>query len=62
MFYCPTHSTKVIESNMAIYFKDELDSGNQIPYIMTFREEDVVVPLIPPLTKSSFVIPQINPM
>ncbi|KAF2321068.1 hypothetical protein GH714_033480 [Hevea brasiliensis] len=48
-FYCPTHSTRVIESGCAIYFEDEMDSGSQIPRVVNLRDETVVfpVPLLP---------------
>ncbi|KAF2302306.1 hypothetical protein GH714_034047 [Hevea brasiliensis] len=48
-FYCLTHSARVIESDRAIYFEDEMDSGSQMPRVVNLREETVVfpVPLLP---------------
>ncbi|KAF2322288.1 hypothetical protein GH714_010497 [Hevea brasiliensis] len=48
-FYCPTHSTRVIESDRAVYFEDEMDNGSQIPHVVNLRDETVVfpVPLLP---------------
>ena len=40
-FYCLTHSTRVIESDQAIYFKDELKSGSEPSQIITLREEQL---------------------
>ncbi|KAF2300095.1 hypothetical protein GH714_008578 [Hevea brasiliensis] len=50
-FYYPTHSTRVIESDHAIYFEDEMDNRSQIPCVVNLRYETVVfpVPLLPSL-------------
>ena len=59
-FYCPTHSTRVIESDRAIFFEDELDSGSQVPRFTTFREEEVVVPISSHPIELSSEIPHDN--
>ncbi|KAF2294007.1 hypothetical protein GH714_006333 [Hevea brasiliensis] len=48
-FYCPTHSTRVIESDHAGYFEDEMDWWESIPRVVNLRDETVVfpVPLLP---------------
>ena len=43
-FYCPSHTTRVIESDRAIYFEDEFGSSQGSREIM-FREELVYVPV-----------------
>ncbi|KAF2324169.1 hypothetical protein GH714_009160 [Hevea brasiliensis] len=50
-FYYPTHSTRVIESDRAVYFEDEMDSGSQIPHVINLRDEIFVFP-VPLLTFS----------
>ena len=30
-FYCPSHSMRVIESDRAVFFEDDLDSGSNAP-------------------------------
>jgi hypothetical protein len=47
-FYCPSHMTRIIESDRAIYFENDIPSGYSIPREILFREESVVVPV--PLT------------
>jgi len=44
-FYCPSHSMRVIESDHAIFFEDDLDSGSNTPRPVTFREYRVVIPM-----------------
>ncbi|KAF2290111.1 hypothetical protein GH714_002652 [Hevea brasiliensis] len=50
-FYYPTLSTRVIESDRAVYFEDEMDSGSQLPRVVDLRYETIVffVPLLPSL-------------
>ena len=43
-FYCPSHTTRVIESNQVIYFED--DTGpSQGPREIVFKEHPVFIPL-----------------
>ena len=56
-FYCPTHSTKIVESDRAVYLEDELDSGSQIPRVTTFGEEQVLIPLAPVSGDASSIVP-----
>jgi len=44
-FYCPSHSMRVIESDRAVFFEDDLDSGSNTPRPVTFREDRVVIPV-----------------
>ena len=54
-----TYCTKIVKSNCVIHFEDELDSGSEILRITTFKEWQVVIPLVLPLVKkSSIVLPQ----
>ena len=61
-FYCPAHSTKVVESDRTTFFEDELNNGSQIPRLTTFRKEDVIVPLISKPIESSSMIPYVSLM
>ena len=44
-FYCPTHTTRVIESDRAIYFEDDLDSGSVAPRQIELRDESTYMPV-----------------
>jgi len=44
-FYCPSYSMRVIESDRAVFFEDDLDNGNNAPRLVTFREDRVVIPV-----------------
>ena len=44
-FYCPSHSMRVIESDRAIFFEDDLVSRSEIPRPVTLKEDHVVVPM-----------------
>jgi hypothetical protein len=59
-FYCPFHVTRIIESNHAIYFENDFQSGCSIPREISFREEHAVipVPLISPLLSAPLSIEQ----
>ncbi|KAF7835789.1 Retrovirus-related Pol polyprotein from transposon TNT 1-94 [Senna tora] len=51
-FYCPSHSTRVIESDRAYYFENDLDSGSEAPKAIQLRNEDTY--LLMPSAVSSF--------
>ena len=53
-FYCPTHSTRVVESNRAVFFEDDLDFQSAQPRNFVFEEEHVLVPM--PVTLPSTVL------
>ena len=43
-FYCPSHTTRIIESDRVVYFEDEVDvDPNFVPFEIPFREEHVVI-------------------
>ncbi|KAH9687283.1 hypothetical protein KPL70_014708 [Citrus sinensis] len=44
-FYCPSHTTKIIESDRAIYFEDDHNGESSKPRNLTLREERVVLPI-----------------
>ncbi|KAF7823727.1 Retrovirus-related Pol polyprotein from transposon TNT 1-94 [Senna tora] len=44
-FYCPNYSTRVIESDRAFYFENDLDSGSDIPRVINLHNEDTLLPL-----------------
>jgi hypothetical protein len=44
-FYCPSHVTRIIESNRAIYFENDFQRECSIPREISFREERVVIPV-----------------
>ena len=44
-FYCPLHTTRVIESDRAIYFKEDIDTSQE-PREIGFREECVFIPIL----------------
>ncbi|KAF7826706.1 Retrovirus-related Pol polyprotein from transposon TNT 1-94 [Senna tora] len=39
-FYCPSHSTRVIESDRAYYFENDSDSWSEAPRAIQLRNED----------------------
>ncbi|RVX18724.1 Retrovirus-related Pol polyprotein from transposon TNT 1-94 [Vitis vinifera] len=44
-FYCPSHTTRIIESDRAVYFEDEVNADpNFVPREIPFGEEHVVIP------------------
>ena len=45
-FYCPSHTTRIIESDRAVYFEDEIIDAhpNFVPREIPLREEHVVIP------------------
>ena len=44
-FYCPSHTTRIIESNKVVYFEDEVNvDPNFVPREIHFGEEHVVIP------------------
>ncbi|KAF7808414.1 Retrovirus-related Pol polyprotein from transposon TNT 1-94 [Senna tora] len=51
-FYCPSHSTRVIESDRAYYFENDSDSGSEAPRAIQLRNEDTY--LLMPSAVSSF--------
>ncbi|KAH9781008.1 Integrase catalytic domain-containing protein [Citrus sinensis] len=44
-FYCHSHTTRIIESDRAIYFEDDHNGGSSEPRSLTLREERVVLPI-----------------
>ncbi|KAH9697754.1 Integrase catalytic domain-containing protein [Citrus sinensis] len=44
-FYCPSHTTRIIESDRAIYFEDDHNGGSSEPRSLTLREEPMVLPI-----------------
>ncbi|KAF7835895.1 putative RNA-directed DNA polymerase [Senna tora] len=48
-FYCPSHSTRVIESDRAFYFENDSDSGSEAPRTVKLHNEDtlLIMPSIP---------------
>ncbi|KAH7576440.1 hypothetical protein JRO89_XS01G0064800 [Xanthoceras sorbifolium] len=44
-FYCPSHTTRIIESDRTIYFEDDHDRKSSEPRNVIFREECMVVPM-----------------
>ncbi|KAF7835240.1 Retrovirus-related Pol polyprotein from transposon TNT 1-94 [Senna tora] len=51
-FYCPSHSTKVIESDKAYYFENDSGNGSEAPRAIQLRNEDTY--LLMPSAVSSF--------
>ncbi|KAL6350396.1 hypothetical protein AAG906_004347 [Vitis piasezkii] len=44
-FYCPSHTTRIIESDRAIYFEDEVNvDPNFVPREIPYGEEHVIIP------------------
>ncbi|KAL6327918.1 hypothetical protein AAG906_027329 [Vitis piasezkii] len=44
-FYCPSHTTRIIESDRVVYFEDEVNvDPNFVPREIPFGEEHVVIP------------------
>ncbi|RVX07671.1 Retrovirus-related Pol polyprotein from transposon TNT 1-94 [Vitis vinifera] len=44
-FYCPSHTTRTIESDRAVYFEDEVNVNlNFVPREIPFGEEHVIIP------------------
>ena len=44
-FYCPSHTTRIIESDRAVYFEDEVNVNlNFVPREIPFGEEHVIIP------------------
>ncbi|KAH9657228.1 Integrase catalytic domain-containing protein [Citrus sinensis] len=58
-FYCPSHTTRIIESDRAIYFEDDHNGGISEPRSLTLREECVVLP-IPSFPTSAMGLPHID--
>ncbi|KAH9714963.1 Integrase catalytic domain-containing protein [Citrus sinensis] len=58
-FYCPSHTTRIIESDRAIYFEDDHNGGSSEPRSLTLREERVVLP-IPSFPTSAMGLPHID--
>ena len=56
-FYCPSHTTKVIESDRVIYFEDDTDTS-QGPKEILFREHPIVVPM--PVASTPTVSPTVD--
>jgi len=59
-FYCPSHSMRVIESDRAVFFEDNLDSGSNTPRPVTFREDRVVIPVPSIYLPADNVIPVVR--
>ncbi|KAL6333290.1 hypothetical protein AAG906_028473 [Vitis piasezkii] len=45
-FYCPSHTTKIIESDTAIYFEDEVNVDPNLCLVRYLLEKNVDVPII----------------
>ncbi|KAH9735468.1 Integrase catalytic domain-containing protein [Citrus sinensis] len=64
-FYCPSHTTRIIESDRAIYFEDDHNGGSSEPRSLTLREERVVLPIPSFLTSamglSHIDVPSVDP-
>ena len=43
-FYCPSHTTRVIESDIIVYFKEDT-STSQEPIEIVFNEERIIIPI-----------------
>ena len=43
-FYCPSHTTRVNESNLAIYFEGDIDTSQGLREIV-FKEHLVFIPV-----------------
>ena len=43
-FYCPSHTTRVIESDRVIYFEDDIGTS-QRPREIVFKEHPVFIPM-----------------
>ncbi|RVW47261.1 Retrovirus-related Pol polyprotein from transposon TNT 1-94 [Vitis vinifera] len=44
-FYCPSHTTRIIESDRVVYFEDEVNiDPNFMPHEIPFGEEHVIIP------------------
>lgn len=56
-FYCPSHTTRIIEFDRAIYFEYDHNSGSSEPCNLTLREEHIVL-LIPPFLTSAMGLPR----
>ena len=59
-FYCPSHSMRVIESDRAVLFEDDLDSGSNAPRPVTLREDRVVIPVPSTYLPADNVIPVVR--
>ncbi|PNX82538.1 putative retrotransposon Ty1-copia subclass protein, partial [Trifolium pratense] len=44
-FYCPSHSTRVIESDRAVFFENDLESGVSTPRPVTLKEDRTFLPM-----------------
>ena len=43
-FFCPSHTTRIVESNIAVYFEDDFGfDGSNGPREPQFREESVFI-------------------
>lgn len=58
-FYCPSHSTRVIESDRAIFFEGDLDSGVSTPQPVTLKKYRTFIPIPIVPFPSEVVIPLI---
>ena len=56
-FYCLNHSTRVVESDYAIYFEDELKSESQTLCVISFGNEQE----IPLVMERQSIIPLLTP-
>ena len=57
-FYCPTHTTRIIESDRAVYLEGESEQvATQEPRAVGFREERVVLPTA--ITSASGSVPSV---
>jgi len=59
-FYCLSHSMRVIESDRAVFFEDDLDSGSNVPRPVTLREDRVIIPMPSIYLPANNVIPVVR--
>ena len=57
MFYYPSHATRVIESNRAIYFEDDTGTSQE-PREVVFKEHLFFIPM--PIASASISSPIID--
>ena len=59
-FYCPSHSTRVIESDRAVFFEDELESGLPTSRPVTLKEDRTFLPVPFVTLPTDIVIPVVQ--
>jgi len=56
-FYCPSHSTRVIESDRAVFFEDDLESGVPTLQLVNLKEDHTFLPMPFVTLPTDIVIP-----